>query len=73
MGTTSSIQQYYKLQSPFYFKKLKAQRKKKQESEADKSPVDQPDNNTWSSNVYETSVVKSKAKNKKGLKGGVKM
>jgi hypothetical protein len=34
------------------------------------SPVNQPDNNTRSSNVYETSVVKSKAKNKKGLKGG---
>jgi len=42
----------------------------KQESESGKSLVDKSDNNTRSSNVYETSVVKSKAKNKKGLKGG---
>jgi DNA polymerase II small subunit/DNA polymerase delta subunit B len=62
VGTINSIQQYYKLQSPFYFKKPKAHRKKKQESESDKSPDEQPNNST--------SVVKSKAKNKKGLKGG---
>jgi hypothetical protein len=65
VGTINSIQQHYKLQSPFYFKKSKAHRKKKQENE-----VDQPDNNAQSSNVYETSVVKSKAKNKKDLRGG---
>jgi hypothetical protein len=80
VGTINSIQQHYKLQSPFYFIKPKAYRKKgaargslsadKQESESDKSLVDQPDNNTRSSNVYETSVAKSKAKNKKGFKGG---
>jgi hypothetical protein len=62
VGTINSIQQHYKLQSPFYFKKPKAHRKKKRGSEADKSPVDQPDNST--------SAVKSKANNKKGLKGG---
>jgi len=62
VGTINSIQQNYKLQSPFYFKKPKAHRKKKQESEADKSPDEQPNNSK--------SVVKSKAKNKKGLKGG---
>ena len=60
VGTINSIQQHYKLQGPFYFKKPKAHRKKKQESETDKSPVDQPDNST--------SVVESKAKNKKRFK-----
>jgi hypothetical protein len=30
VGAINSIQQYYKLQSPFYFKKPKAHRKKKQ-------------------------------------------
>jgi hypothetical protein len=61
VGTINSIQ-HYKLQSPFYFKKPKAHRKQKQESESDKSLDEQSDNST--------SVVKSKAKNKKGLKGG---
>jgi hypothetical protein len=62
VGTINSIQQHYKLQSPFYFKKPKAHRKKKQESEADKSPDEQPDNSK--------SVVKSKVKTKKDLRGG---
>jgi hypothetical protein len=62
VGTINSIQQHYKLESPFYFKKPKAHRKKKQESESDKSPDEQSDNSTF--------VVKSKAKNKKGLRGG---
>jgi hypothetical protein len=62
VGTINSIQQHYKLESPFYFKKPKAHRKKKQESESDKTPDEQPDKSTF--------VVKSKAKNKKDLKGG---
>ncbi len=61
VGTINSIQQHYKLQSPFYFKKPKAHRKKKQ-SESDKSPDEQPNNST--------SVVKSKAKSKRDLRGG---
>jgi hypothetical protein len=62
VGTINSIQQHYKLQSPFYFKKPKVYRKKKQENESDKSPVEQPD--------ISKSVVKSKAKTKKDLRGG---
>jgi hypothetical protein len=61
VGTINSIQQYYKLQSPFYYKKPQKHRKKgsatnngtmvnsKEESESDNSII-----------------VKSKAKNKKG-------
>jgi hypothetical protein len=61
VGTINSIQQHYKLQSPFYFKKLKAYRKKG--SATNKGTMV---NSKEESELDNCIIVKSKAKNKKG-------
>ncbi len=62
MGTINSIQYIINFKVPFILKSQKLIERKNKESESDKSPDEQPDNSL--------SVVKSKVKNKKCLKGG---
>jgi hypothetical protein len=56
-GTINSIQQYYKLQSPFYFKKPKAHKKRHQ-----KEKIELPKSN--SSRAGKDKVIKGSVENK---------